>query len=1238
MRISLVTDSAQGLEFESGFSGAPVWDHAAHGVIGMVGWREGPRGEGITEVRKGYATAIKTIAELWQPLAPHMVHPHAYRRRKALAEATELSLADDGGLPLVSEVDIYDLGIGVQPSSYPPGQDPYIRRREIDEALELGLAETRFVIASGLSLSGKSRAVIEMLRRTRGDARLAVPRSNADALRQIAEALPDERDVVVWLDDLSQFPLDGKLLHELIRDRDWNIAATTRSASGGAAEPSREFERLLRSKRRGKSIVEVSTRPTDDELRQSAELYPGEEFEVHGIGAQLACAEDLERRFSRGMDERLPGWAVVQAAVDWRRMGMTRPITRQQLRILSGLVLAEIGPDTDDAFAAGLAWAVDAADEKPPLLTEDAGSGYRVFSRLIERADDETSPTGRPVPGAAWSCLPTKDMALDGEDLVAATIAAAAAGRQDVAREAASRARLLAPGGAVYAWATLFLGWLSLGEDAGQVHELFLEAAAAAVPEVTGWARLEVGVLEVQLGELDQGEEHLRAAAADEDASVAALAKASLGSLLLRLGRLDEGEVFLESVLLAKDDAEAVSVASRQYAQLYSSSGLAGSFEKGGDSRALASSGRPSIQRLRESLREQGGTRARRLASLELGGLVLSRGRDPDRVKSLLEEALQSDDPDIVLPAHLSLGQLLASLGERPAAKEHLQKVLGAGNPQLEAEALIELAKVAYANGDIAAAIGGLRKVRDSGDPDYAPAAADTLGDLYCAEGEVAAGREAYRWAIASGHPSWSRVAAVDLAITLCRGSYAEPEHGLQLLREQAASGDRVHAPRAAAVLGTVFAEQGNAEEARAAYEQAIKSGHPYWAPMARAELALILGQEQHELAENLLTAAEDADHAEISVRAHILHMALLADRGGDVAEEIERHRQAAAELAKSPRLTFSVTFWQLLGAAERRDLNEAAALAMELGRVTETISGSGHSSAPDPSDTEPAEPAALYLAVADQLYDAEYWRESSMMLDMLRDHCVDALSPVSLAALRARLGRARFTQPADMIETEAILRDALTQSIRLGAPAAASEALARYYLASLLAVGYRLDEARQVALPLVETDHAHLGRTLHLLGRIAIKAAPQQQGELARQEFRTAGRLLREAREEAQRVGDERLDIMISRDIKDLEEQAAGITEDTIEPPAPEGPSPIGSRPLPPRLLCLLGLAAGAEGELDEASYWFDRAEHSFSDFERAAASAESVGAIRHELNQARASLLLDADAEDHNSLKIAR
>jgi len=178
------------------------------------------------------------------------------------------------------------------------------------------------------------------------------------------------------------------------------------------------------------------------------------------------------------------------------------------------------------------------------------------------------------------------------------------------------------------------------------------------------------------------------------------------------------------------------------------------------------------------------------------------------------------------------------------------------------------------------------------------------------------------------------------------------------------------------------------------------------------------------------------------------------------------------------------------------------------------------------------------------------------------------------------------------MAETEGILRDALTQSIRLGASAAASEALARYYLASLLAVEYRLDEARQMALPLVETDQAHLGRNLYLLARIAIKAAPQQQqAGLARQEFRTAARLLREAREEAQRTGDEHLDILISRDIKDLEAQAAGITEDATEPPVPEGPSLIESQHLPPQLMCLLGIAAGAEGKLDEASYWFDRA-----------------------------------------------
>jgi hypothetical protein len=58
-----------------------------------------------------------------------------------------------------------------------------------------------------------------------------------------------------------------------------------------------------------------------------------------------------------------------------------------------------------------------------------------------------------------------------------------------------------------------------------------------------------------------------------------------------------------------------------------------------------------------------------------------------------------------------------------------------------------------------------------------------------------------------------------------------------------------------------------------------------------------------------------------------------------------------------------------------------------------------------------------------------------------------------------------------------------------------------------------------------------------------------------------------------------------------------------------------------------VLGIAAGAEGELTEATYWWDRAERFLSDPEHAVDSPERVQAIMHELNLARAELVIIED-----------
>jgi tetratricopeptide (TPR) repeat protein len=332
--------------------------------------------------------------------------------------------------------------------------------------------------------------------------------------------------------------------------------------------------------------------------------------------------------------------------------------------------------------------------------------------------------------------------------------------------------------------------------------------------------------------------------------------------------------------------------------------------------------------------------------------------------------------------------------------------------------------------------------------------------------------------------------------------------------------------------------------------------------------------------------------------------------------------------------------------AVQRQNLDDAAAHAVTLRQNAQTLSGGAHSPLPasPPSGqpaTETVDPMAVYLAVADEFYAAEMALESSGMLDALSAHCEDVLDPVSIAALRARQGRARFTL-SHSGTTEETLRDALARSIRLGARAAASEAMARYYLANLLMMTGRLDEARATALPLLEDPElidkeaaASLGRTAHLLARITVTLGRrQQQADVRRREFRTAMKLFRDALREAQLTRNEELERLVNLDISDLgelEAPVAGVIEDDedmaellapAEDPSTEAPSAPVTSALPPRLLCLFGLVAGTEGALDEAEYWFKRVERWLRG---ADADSDDARTVRQELSQARAALLQD-------------
>jgi len=1216
--LTLEADSGQGFEPERGFSGTAVYDLDEDAVIGMVGWREGPRLEGRPEIRVGYATSSDRLAQLWAlPGGPMQLPGHRARIARA-GKLVEL-LGPDNELPRIADVDIYD--IGVKSSKYPPGRDPYVPRRDVDDALATALNVSGFVLADGPSAAGKSRSAIEMLLVQRPSARLMVPFREPGVLEELAQlnlAADYQADgVVLWLDNLETYlgprGLDRKVLRRFL-EAEHPVEVVAMMASGRRAklaEKSDMAARLAGVLQRA-TEVRVTDASAREELETAQRLYPTESFSQRGIGAHLASAQDLERRFLDGRAIEPAGWAVVQAAVDWRRMGIDAPVSREWLRELFEVYVDEVAAldfeNPDAVFSSGFKWARHALEGRSALLNADRTSertGFRAFDSLVDQADRGSAGFARPVAERAWAMVTGDSPELDADSLLGVTLAAAAANLADIAFRAARLARDRAGTGSTGVWATLFLGWLSgTTGDPTSARGYLAEVAASPVPEAAGWAQIDLATMLVDDEEFDEAERLLRLAMANEDPQMQALATAELGAVLVTMDRADEALPLLESVVAAGEIRQATDLASSQLGQIIGGTAVSDQGYKSSDRLSLAfPAGQRRAGSLFEEIRKGRAGLAEPTARHSLGWLYMIRG-EPERAQPLLEAALNSGDERIVLPTQAALGRLRLLSGDREGGEPLLRAAYSAG----ALDAGLTLAEIAYFDDDIPAAIELLTEIEDRGDSHYAPAAADLLGDICCAQGDIPAGRAAYRRAISWHKRVWSAIAAVDLAMSLASGDTAERAEARTLLESVADGANRQQAARAWDLLGDLLVAEGDHEAARAAYQRVVDSDQPYWAALARVDLARLLidAFDDTPQAERLLTQAAGSDYSVVAAQAHLL----LGIRAEEQAESAAAELHFAAAVGTDvPQLDVFAEFCLTVLTAQRGDLAAAASHADKMSTALEGWAGVPR---PDRSAPRPRSAEGIYLAAVDHLYESASPDESVVMLEAMLSECADGVRPTAITAARARLGRARFHEHR-YAEAESLLRSALAESSAAGPSQWSTEALSRWFLASLLAVENEDDEARQILEPLVESgDAEYLPRALHLLGRIArlrvVRLIDNNRREEASEELAESAELLRRAIQEAVDSGDLMTMEHATDDLAMLDEElktAAGHrgrppgprsvqrpgTAATIEAPsAAAGASP--AQPLPADLMVRLGEVAGAEGEAAEALYWFERAE----------------------------------------------
>jgi tetratricopeptide (TPR) repeat protein/type II secretory pathway pseudopilin PulG len=708
-----------------------------------------------------------------------------------------LALGSSAGLPRLSEVP--DDLLGVTPTRYSnEGNDPYVPRQAADQAIRDLLSQPAppypFAIVWGTTKTGKSRTLAEALRATVNGDPVVVVLRDTQALPEVTRLgisrLVDDRPAVVVLDDLDPAGLEALTAEVLNMVRGWAVIAATMTAQ-------RRAEVLTTSSGVGAiaraALASVSGEyeltaepPTGKERSEAERLYPGERFDG-SIAETLVGAQELIARYKASPDTNPPGCALMRAAIDVRRAGITRPVTKAELRRLFPLYLPTVRTGllpTTEQFTSGIDWATQPVASQVALLRPVSPPkempSWIVFDHAVT-SDDTRSSQYRPIPKETWDelidIIPPRDtfavgMAAYSRDEISATISAF--------RKLTSSDHPGAP------LAAAALG--ALLEEQGDV-----EGAKAAYQQA-----------------VDSG-----------DTEAAPLAAVKLGYLLRDQGNM-EGARAAYQVAIDSGHAEHAPAAWIGLGNLLR---LKGDVEgaKSAFQKATASDNADQVPRAEVNL-----------------GVLLAENGDVEGALAAYQRAIASGHADQVPMAEANLGALLAVQGNVEGAKAAYQRAINSGHASHAPRAALGLGRLLRDQGDVVGAPAAYQQAINSGHAEHAPRAAIDLGNLLSLQGDLEGAKAAYQQAIDSCHADLAPRAAIGLAILLAKEGNID---GMRAAYQQAVDSEHVEAaPIAALGLGYLLGRLGDVEGARAAYQVAIDSG---FAAAVQAATSLLEELEQ---------------------------------------------------------------------------------------------------------------------------------------------------------------------------------------------------------------------------------------------------------------------------------------------------------------------------------------------------------------------------------------------------------
>jgi tetratricopeptide (TPR) repeat protein len=520
---------------------------------------------------------------------------------------------------------------------------------------------------------------------------------------------------------------------------------------------------------------------------------------------------------------------VVQAALDWRRPGLHRPITEPELRELGASYLpAGAAPwGNDDRWTVGLSWALTGPPQAPAALLLEVQPRSAAEVRAFQVPDILVSLADAPeIPLEAWRFTLRR---CDAFELMIVGETAAQHDRPDVVDLALRQgSRCAEP--VVASWAGTRLGGLltDRGDVAGAISSY--RQAIADGERVTSTS--------------GSGERNGGLRRKYEGSEMAALACVNLGHLLAEQGDI-AGAIVVYRKGIAMDDPAATPLAAVNLAGLLRDRGdlaaARSAYEQAlsayavhGDPVGIRAQAAHNLGHLLVQMGEtDSALTAFRVAidfdprgagarsAMQVALLLEAQGKR-DGLAEALQIAATSDEPALAAFARVRLAQLVATTDPVQAEKVY-REVAAVELPRVSGLALVELGGLLARRGDLVDAVQAYHQAM--GDAEFASRAVVDLARLLEETGDTNDFREALRTAVTTGHREAVAMTAYSLGARLF--NEGDWNGAVPILQQAVDTGHPQLTPISLVVQGDALASIGDVAGARFAYERAARSGNP---------------------------------------------------------------------------------------------------------------------------------------------------------------------------------------------------------------------------------------------------------------------------------------------------------------------------------------------------------------------------------------------------------------------------